>query len=80
PARANLEHRRQLLHRLVEHLDWWAAGALAYDRQRVVDDLLGQRLLAVAHHLVDDLLNEPAVMGGVRLDWADGCAGATRHG
>src|SRR3954452_22601368 len=36
PARTDLEHRGELLDRLLEHLDRGAACALADDRQRVV--------------------------------------------
>src|SRR4051795_4670833 len=79
-AGADLEDRGQRLDRRLERLDRLAAGALGHDRQRVVDDLLGGRLLAVQHHLVDDLLDEPRAVDGVRLDGADLGGGATRHG
>ena len=49
-------------------------GALADDREGVVDDPLGDALLAVDHHLVDQLLNQPVAVTGVRLDRTDrGC-------
>ena len=55
------------------------AGALADEGQGVVDDLLGDGLLAVAHHLVDDLLDEAVAMAPVELDGADRGGGAARH-
>src|SRR5215210_279059 len=67
PPRADLEDRGQLLYRLVEHLDGRPAGALADDRQRVVDDPLRKRALAVVHDLVDHLLDEAASVPGVGL-------------
>src|SRR5207248_1765889 len=63
----------------LELLDRILAAALAEDRQRVVDDLLGHRLLAVEHDLVDHLLDEAIAVDGVRLDPPGlGCC-TTRH-
>src|SRR4051812_47732198 len=78
-ARADLELRGQGLDGLLEVLERLAARALADDRQRVVDDALGGRLLPVEHHLVDDLLDELGAVDRVRVDRADlgGCA--ARH-
>src|SRR3984957_4490586 len=78
-AGANLEYRRERLDAGFELLDRVLAAALGQDRQCVVDDLLRHRLLAVEHHLVDDLLDDPAAIHGIGLDWPDlgGCA--TRH-
>ena len=67
------------LDRRLERLDRVLAGALADDRERVVDDPLGGRLLAVEHHAVDDLLDEARAVDGVRLDRPDGGCCATRH-
>src|SRR5579875_594929 len=78
-ARANLQHRRERLDAGLELLDGVLAGALPEDRERVVDDLLGDGLLAVLHHLVDDLLDEAVAVDGVRLDRPDLGGGATRH-
>src|SRR5918994_2273240 len=47
--RAHLEHRRDRLHRLLEHLDRRPAGLLADLGQGAIDDLLRDRLLAVEH-------------------------------
>ena len=49
------------------------------DRERVVDDPLGGRLLAVEHHLVDDLLHQPRAVHGIRLERTDLGGGAARH-
>src|ERR1044072_6062409 len=75
-AGLDLEHGGQRLDRRLELLDGVLAGALADDRQRVIDDLLGRRLLAVEHDLVDDLLDDPRAVDGVRLDRPElgGCA------
>src|SRR5262249_23086564 len=78
-AGANLEDRGQSLDRRLERLDGLAARALAEDRQRVVDDALGGRLLAVEHHLVGDLLDEARAVQGIRLDRPDGGGGAAGH-
>ena len=50
--------------------------ALGHQRQGVVDDPLGGGLLAVEHHLVDDLLDELRAVDRIRLDGANlgGCA------
>ena len=48
------------------------AAALADDGEGVVDDPLGKALLAVLHHLVDQLLDEPVAVTGVGLDRPDG--------
>ena len=56
-----------------------AAGALGDDRQGVVDDPLGGGLLAVEHHLVDDLLDELGAVDGVRIDRPDGGSCAAGH-
>ena len=63
----------------LEGLDGVVAGLLGEDREGVVDDRLGGRLLAVEHHLVDDLLDEARAMNGVRLDRPDRCL-ITTHG
>src|SRR5262249_54981568 len=78
-ARLDLEHRRQGLDSGFELLDRVLAGALAQDCQGVVDDLLGDGLLAVEHDLVDDLLDEPVAMNRVWLDRPDLCCCATGH-
>src|SRR5437763_13749754 len=58
PAALHLEHRRDRLDRLLEHLDRRAAGLRADVLERGVDDVLGDRLLAVEHHLVAPLRDE----------------------
>ena len=79
--RTGLEDRRQRLDRELERLHRVLAGALREDRQRVIDDALGGRLLAVQHHLVDDLLDEAGAKDWVRLDRPDlgGCAAGHRY-
>ena len=60
-------------------LDRVLARALGEDRQRVVDDALGGRLLAVEHHAVDDLLHQLGAVQGIRLGRPDGGGGAAGH-
>src|SRR5581483_523220 len=65
-AGAHLEHRRNRLHGLLEHLDRRPSRALADLLERAVDDLLGDGLLAVQHHAVHQLRDELAVVDRVR--------------
>ena len=80
-ARANLEHRRDALHRLLEHLELRLAGLLGGDCERVVDGALGDRLLAVQHEPVHELRDEHRAVNGVGLDraWLDLCAAGHRY-
>src|SRR5919106_3668165 len=77
--RANLEHGRDCLHRLLEHLDWRAAGLFADPVQRRVHDLLGGRLLFAGHDLVDYLRHELRAVDGIPLDLADRNLCTARH-
>src|SRR3954465_452376 len=79
PAGADLEHGRERLDGRLEGLDRVLARALGEDRQRVIDDALGRRLLAVQHHLVDDLLDELGAVDGIGVDRPLGCGGAAWH-
>src|SRR4051794_11079781 len=78
-AGPDLELRREHLDGLLDVLDRIAPRALGDDRQGVVDDPLGRGLLAVQHHLVDDLLHQLGAVDGVRLDRPDGGGGPARH-
>src|SRR5436305_9443750 len=78
-AAANLEHGRDRLDGLLEHLDRRAAGLRPDRLERLVDDLLGDRLLAVEHDLVDHLRDELRVVDGVGADLANLDLGAARH-
>src|SRR4051812_21268419 len=68
--RLHLEDGCERLDRRLERLDGVAPRALGEDRQRVVDDALGGRLLAVEHHSVDDLLDELGAVDRIGLDRA----------
>src|SRR5206468_11307044 len=72
-------HRRKHLDRVLERLDRVLARLLAENPERVVGDLLGPGLLASGHHLVDHLLDQPAVVDLVRLDRPGAYPSATRH-
>src|SRR4051794_7191361 len=76
---ANLEVRSEGLDRGLERLHWLLVGAPGEDLESVVDDLLRRRLLAVQHHLVDDLLHELRPVDGVGVDRTDSCCGAAWH-
>src|SRR5579884_1403184 len=64
-AALHLEHGRHRLHGLLEHLDRRPPGLRLDLPERVVDDLLGRRLLARKHDLVDDLRHELRAVHGV---------------
>src|SRR6266550_3947964 len=67
-AALDLEHGRDRLHGLLQHLDGRLPGLLPDPLHGAVHDLLGGRLLARGHHLVDDLGDERRVVDGIRLD------------
>src|SRR3954451_2999310 len=64
-AAAYLEHGRDRLDRLLEHLDRRPARLRADAVERVVDDLLRHGLLPLEHHLVDHLRHERRAVDGV---------------
>src|SRR5262245_8533975 len=78
-AAADLEHRRDRLHGLLQHLGRRAARLGADLVERAVDDRLGGRLLAFDHHAVDQLRDELAVVDGVRAQRARLDLCTTRH-
>src|SRR5690242_18796315 len=77
-AAAHLQHGSDRLHGLLQHLDRGAAGLRPDGLERAVDDLLGDRLLAVEHHLVDHLRHGLRAVAGVGFDLADLDLGTTR--
>ena len=79
-AGADLEVRREGLDGSFERLDRLLVRPAREDLERLVDDPLRGRLLAVEHHLVDDLLDEAVAVHGVRLDRPDLGGGAAGHG
>src|SRR5262249_32335940 len=78
-AAADLEDRGDRLDRLLEHLDRRPAGLRAHLLQGVIDDLLGDRLLAVEHDLVDDLRDERRAVDAVGVGGAGLNVSAARH-
>src|SRR6476469_4357080 len=78
-ARAHLEHRCHRLDGALEHLDRVLAGLLPDGLERLVHDVLGDRLLALLHHAVHDLGDEHGLVDGVTQQGARGDLGATRH-
>src|SRR3990172_13030128 len=63
--RPHLQHRHRVPHRLLEHLARVFLDALAHLVQRIVDDALGDALLAVLHHFVNYRLHPDATVLGV---------------
>src|SRR5687768_17466110 len=78
-ARANLEHRGDGLDGCLERLDGALARLLGDDRERVVDELLGGRLLPVEHDAVDELRDEARTVDRVDLELARRDLCAARH-
>src|SRR5688500_2081035 len=78
-ARADLEHRRHGLHGRLERLHRRLAGALGDDRERVVDEPLRGRALAVLHDGVDHLGHELRRVDRIGLELARLDVGAARH-
>src|SRR6266581_1193376 len=78
-AAAHLEHRRDRLHGLLEHLYRRTAGLRPDGLERAVDDLLGDRLLAVEHDLVDHLRHERRAVHGISVGGAGLDLGTTGH-
>src|SRR5581483_2650703 len=79
-AAARLQHRRDRLDRVLEHLERRLAGALADLVERAVDDPLGRRALAVVHHAVDHLGDEARVVDRIRVQRTNLDFCAARHG
>src|SRR3954464_14721731 len=75
-AGAPLEVRGEGLDRSLERLDRLLVRSPREDLERVVDDLLGGRLLAVDHHLVDDLLPDLRSVDRAGSGRADSSGGA----
>src|SRR5262245_4191360 len=78
-AAADLEHRGDRLHGLLQHLDRRPPRALADLLERFVHDLLGDRLLAVQHHAVRELRDERRVVNRVGSKRARLDLGTPRH-
>src|SRR3954451_4207434 len=78
-ARLDLEHRGDRLDGLLERLDGRLAAPLLDEGERVVDDLLRERLLPVEHDLVHDLRDETRSMERIDLDRTRRDLRAARH-
>src|SRR6266576_2805782 len=75
----DLEEWRGVAKRLVEDLQRLLLGLLRCTRQRVVDDLLRGRALALAHDHVHELGDRLRLVYGVRRDDTFDGTVATRH-
>src|SRR4029077_8670453 len=78
-AALDLEDRGDRLHGLLEHLDRRPARLRADLLERVVDDRLGDRLLAVEHDLVDNLRDERRRIDSVAFGHAGLDLASARH-
>src|SRR5215203_1376679 len=79
PAGADLEHGRDRLDGPLQRLDRRLAGLLGDDRERVVDEPLGRRPLAVEHDGVDELRHELRPVDRIGLELARGDVGPAWH-
>src|SRR5712692_9082372 len=78
-ARFDLEQRRRVTKRGVEHLERLLLGLPAGARKRVVHDLFGGRPLAAAHDDVDELGDRLRLVDRVGRDDTLDRTAATRH-
>src|SRR5205823_2158727 len=68
PARADLDQRLHLLEPPLEDPERVLLGALADDRQGLIEDALGEALLAVDEHGVDEFGHRSIVVLGIGQD------------
>src|SRR5688572_27209780 len=78
-ARLHLETRLHVVERLLEHLERIVAGALLDDVEALVEDPLRRAPLAVAHHRVDELADQRAVVKRIRREFTLRNFSSTRH-
>ena len=79
-TRTHLDRRRYVLQRLLEHRQRVALELRLDAFEGAVDDLLGDRLLALVHDRVHELGDHHVAEFGVRDDLAFLSAMAARHG
>src|SRR6185437_1910499 len=79
-ARTNLDRRRDVLKRLLEHRQRIGLHLGLDAVERAIDDLLGDRLLALVHDGVHELGDDDISELGVRDDLAFLGGMAARHG
>src|SRR5262249_49182098 len=79
-ARLHLEARLDVVDRLLEDLQRIVAGLVLDDVEALVEDPLRRAALAVAHHAVDELADERALVERVRRNIALRNFTSTRHG
>jgi hypothetical protein len=75
-----LERRLHVVDRALQRGERFAARLLLDHLERAVDDLFGGALLAVQHHLVDDLRDERGVVDGISEQFAAYGRTFARHG
>src|SRR5687768_3411214 len=78
-ARLHFEARLHVVERLLEDLERVVAGALLDDVEALVEDPLRRAPLAVAHHRVDELADQRAVVKRIRRKFPLWNFSSTRH-
>src|SRR5438445_2934771 len=78
--RLDLDDRRDVTDRLIEDVERLLSRGAADLLERVVHDALGNALLALEHHAVDELRQADVGVDRVGQDDAAGDAGSARHG
>src|SRR6266496_2062104 len=78
-ARLHFETRLDVVDRLLEHLQRIVAALFLDDVEGLVNDALGSAALAVAHHAVDKLAHERALIDRVRRNISLWNFSSTRH-
>src|SRR5690606_16591248 len=75
----DLDHRARVLQRLAENLEGLLARLAANELERAIEHALGNGLLAVEHHDVDELRDFDAAVQGIGQDFAFGYFATTWH-
>ena len=78
-AGLGLQAGHDILHGLVENIERLVAGLVLDHVERAVDDLLGDALLAVEHHAVDELGHQDAVVHRIGQNFSLGNITSSGH-
>ena len=78
-AGLGLQAGHDILHGLVKNIERLIAGLVLDHVERAVNDLLGNTLLAVEHHAVDELGHEDAVVHGIGQNFSLGNITSSGH-
>ncbi len=78
-AGLGLQAGHDILHGLVENIERLVAGLVLDHVERAVDDLLGDALLAVEHHAVDEFGHQDAVVHRIGQNFSLGNITSSGH-